>query len=78
MILIGERINGMFSDVKQAIADKNKQVVQELAKKQTEAGALSAGRFIVSFNHRGHRVENILKIIEEKTRFILNNISYLN
>ncbi len=39
MILIGERINGMFSDVKKAIADKNKQVIQELAKKQTEAGA---------------------------------------
>ena len=39
MILIGERINGMFSDVKQAIADKNKQVIQDLAKQQTEAGA---------------------------------------
>ncbi|MHC4193719.1 MAG: dihydropteroate synthase [Planctomycetota bacterium] len=39
MILIGERINGMFSDVKQAIADKNKQVIQDLARKQTEAGA---------------------------------------
>ncbi len=39
MILIGERINGMFSDVKQAIADKNKQVIQELAKRQTQAGA---------------------------------------
>ncbi len=39
MILIGERINGMFTDVKQAIADKNKQVIQALAKKQTEAGA---------------------------------------
>jgi 5-methyltetrahydrofolate corrinoid/iron sulfur protein methyltransferase len=39
MILIAERINGMFSDVKQAIQDKNKQVIQDLAKKQTEAGA---------------------------------------
>jgi len=39
MILIGERINGMFSDVKQAIAEKDKQVIQDLAKKQTEAGA---------------------------------------
>ncbi|HEW79090.1 MAG TPA: methyltetrahydrofolate--corrinoid methyltransferase [Phycisphaerales bacterium] len=39
MILIGERINGMFTDVKQAIADKNKQIIQDLAKKQTEAGA---------------------------------------
>jgi len=29
----------MFSDVKRAIAEENKQVIQDLAKKQTEAGA---------------------------------------
>ena len=39
MILIGERINGMFTDVKDAIASKNKQPIQDLAKQQTEAGA---------------------------------------
>lgn len=39
MILIAERLNGMFTDVKQAIAEKDKKVIQELAKKQTEAGA---------------------------------------
>ena len=39
MILIAERINGMFTDVKQAIADKDKKVIQQLAQKQTEAGA---------------------------------------
>ncbi|UCE47952.1 MAG: dihydropteroate synthase [Phycisphaerales bacterium] len=39
MILIGERINGMFKDVKQAIEEKNKRIIQELAKRQTEAGA---------------------------------------
>lgn len=39
MILIGERINGMFKDVKQAIADKNKKVIQDLAAKQIQAGA---------------------------------------
>lgn len=39
MIIIAERINGMFQDVKQAIADQDKQVIQELAKKQTGAGA---------------------------------------
>ena len=39
MILIGERINGMFEDVKQAIVDKDKQVIQDLAKKQSESGA---------------------------------------
>jgi 5-methyltetrahydrofolate corrinoid/iron sulfur protein methyltransferase len=39
MILIGERINGMFTDVKRAIADKDKKVIQDLAANQTEAGA---------------------------------------
>ena len=39
MILIGERINGMFKNVKEAISKKDKKVIQELAKKQTEAGA---------------------------------------
>jgi len=39
MIIIAERINGMFTNVKQAIADKDKKVIQELARKQTEAGA---------------------------------------
>jgi 5-methyltetrahydrofolate corrinoid/iron sulfur protein methyltransferase len=39
MIIIAERINGMFTNVKEAIAEKNKKVIQELAKKQTEAGA---------------------------------------
>ena len=39
MIVIAERINGMFTDVKQAIADKDKKVIQELARKQTEGGA---------------------------------------
>jgi len=39
MIVIGERINGMFNIVKQAIQDKDKQAVHDLAKKQVEAGA---------------------------------------
>jgi 5-methyltetrahydrofolate corrinoid/iron sulfur protein methyltransferase len=39
MILIAERINGMFNDVKRAIADKDKKVIQDLAKRQTDAGA---------------------------------------
>ena len=39
MISIGERINGMFSDVRNAIKDKNASVIQEIAKKQTKAGA---------------------------------------
>ncbi len=39
MFLIGERINGMFEDVKRAIADKDKKVIQDLATKQAAAGA---------------------------------------
>jgi len=39
MLLIAERINGMFTNVKQAIADKDRKVIQELAKQQTDAGA---------------------------------------
>ncbi|MHC4500014.1 MAG: methyltetrahydrofolate--corrinoid methyltransferase, partial [Planctomycetota bacterium] len=39
MLAIGERINGMFTDVKKAIADKDKKVIQDLARTQTEAGA---------------------------------------
>ena len=39
MIAIGERINGMFDDVKRAIADNDKKVIQDLAKRQTDAGA---------------------------------------
>jgi len=39
MILIGERINGMFTIVKEAIAKKDKKVIQGLAEKQAKAGA---------------------------------------
>jgi 5-methyltetrahydrofolate corrinoid/iron sulfur protein methyltransferase len=40
MIFIGERINGMFLDVKKAIQKKDKKVIHDLAVKQTEAGAV--------------------------------------
>ncbi len=39
MIIIGERINGQFTDVEKAIQDKNKKVIQDLAQKQVECGA---------------------------------------
>ena len=39
MIAIGERINGMFVDVKKAIAEKDEKVIQDLARRQTECGA---------------------------------------
>ncbi|MFH1782372.1 MAG: dihydropteroate synthase [Candidatus Omnitrophota bacterium] len=39
MFIIGERINGMFKDVGEAINKKDKTIIQSLAKKQLEAGA---------------------------------------
>jgi len=39
MIAIGERINGQFNDVKAAIAEKKSGPVEDLARRQTEAGA---------------------------------------
>jgi len=39
MIAIGERINGQFDDVKAAIAARNPGPVEDLARRQTEAGA---------------------------------------
>jgi 5-methyltetrahydrofolate corrinoid/iron sulfur protein methyltransferase len=39
MIAIGERINGQFDDVKAAIAAKDPGPVEDLARRQTEAGA---------------------------------------
>jgi len=39
MYVIGERINGMFSDVKQALRDKDAAVIQDLATRQMAAGA---------------------------------------
>ncbi len=39
MYVIGERINGMFADVKAAIRQKNSAVIQDLAKRQMAAGA---------------------------------------
>ncbi|MEL7563516.1 MAG: methyltetrahydrofolate cobalamin methyltransferase [Dehalobacterium sp.] len=39
MIIIGERINGMFKDIGQAVAEKNPKPLQEWAVKQKEGGA---------------------------------------
>ncbi len=39
MIIIGERINGMFKDISNAIKEKNPAAVQFWARKQEEAGA---------------------------------------
>ena len=62
MFAIGERINGMFQNVKRAIESRDKGPVQELAKKQLAAGAdaldLNVGPV------RGDATENMLWLIE--------------
>jgi len=39
MLLIGERLNGMFKAVRKAIQEKDKKAIQDLAVRQMEAGA---------------------------------------
>lgn len=39
LIMIGERINGLFKDMAKAIQERNPEPIQELAIKQTRAGA---------------------------------------
>ncbi|MBD3308457.1 methyltetrahydrofolate--corrinoid methyltransferase, partial [candidate division KSB3 bacterium] len=39
MIFIGERINAGFKEIKQAIADKNGDIIKATARKQADAGA---------------------------------------
>ena len=39
MLIIGERINGMFKNVRAAIAEQNKEVIVDLAHRQVAAGA---------------------------------------
>ncbi len=39
MYVVGELINGMYKDVRRAIQDKDKLLIQSLAKRQLEAGA---------------------------------------
>jgi len=39
MIIVGERINGQFSEVERAIQNKDESIIQDLALKQVEAGS---------------------------------------
>ncbi len=41
MFIVGELINGMYKQVAKAIADKDKVFIQDLAKKQVEAGSFA-------------------------------------
>ncbi len=39
MIIFSERLNGMYRDVRTAIQERNKQVIQDLAREQLAGGA---------------------------------------
>ena len=39
MLIVGELINGMYKNVREAIKNKDKQTIQDIAKKQVQSGA---------------------------------------
>ncbi len=70
MLLIGERINGMFRDVKKAIENKDKKVILSLAEQQIECGAdyldISTGPVKNSIDAMKWLVETVQEIKEAK------------
>ncbi len=70
MIIIGERINGMFGDVKKAIQEKDKKVIQNLATGQMKAGAdyldVNVGPAVPSAQ-KGDAMAWLIEAIQEAT-----------
>lgn len=62
MFVIGERINGMFTEVKEAIENRDKEPIKDLVRRQLESGAdcldLNVGP------SRGDDIDNMLWLIE--------------
>jgi 5-methyltetrahydrofolate corrinoid/iron sulfur protein methyltransferase len=61
MILIGERINAGFKDIKAAIVDKNPAVIKDWARKQADAGA---NYIDVNMGTASNKVEDLCWMIE--------------
>jgi len=61
MFIIGERINGMFTDVRKAIESRDKKVIQDLARRQLQGGADALD--INVGPARGKAVENMLWLV---------------
>ena len=61
MIIIGERINGGFKDIVQAIKEKDKSIIEKWARKQTEIGA---DYIDVNIGAVSNKVEDFLWMIE--------------
>jgi 5-methyltetrahydrofolate corrinoid/iron sulfur protein methyltransferase len=61
MILIGERINGGFKDISQAVKEKDKTVLEKWAQTQAEAGA---NYIDVNIGAISNKIEDFLWMIE--------------
>ncbi len=62
MLVIGERINGMFRNVRRAIENKDKAIIHQVAERQIEAGADALD--INVGPTRGKATDNMLWLIE--------------
>jgi len=62
MFVIGERINGMFKEVRRAIEERDKRVIQDLARRQLAAGADALDVNVGPT--KGRPVENMIWLIE--------------
>jgi len=62
MFVVGERINGMFTNIKKAVQKRDKSVVQEVARRQLECGADALDINVGPV--RGKAVDNMLWLIE--------------
>ena len=62
MFIIGERINGMFKEVKKAIEERDKHTIQDLATRQLQAGANALDVNVGPT--KGKPIENMLWLIE--------------
>jgi 5-methyltetrahydrofolate corrinoid/iron sulfur protein methyltransferase len=62
MFTIGERINGMFNDVRKGIETRNKRIIQNLARRQLDGGADALD--INVGPSKGKPVDNMLWLIQ--------------
>ena len=74
MFVIGERINGMFTAIGDAIAAKDPKPVQEMALRQLAAGAVALDINVgtrVPKEGRGDVMEWLVKVVREVHRYRL-------
>jgi 5-methyltetrahydrofolate corrinoid/iron sulfur protein methyltransferase len=62
MYVIGERINGMFKDVRNAVPKRDKKVIQDLAKRQLASGAKALDLNVGPV--KGDQAQNLMWLVE--------------